>query len=738
MRLARTMRFSATRAMASVLLAVALGKADSAHAAGVSIDDMEGADASSAWSFSSGAEFPGATGSLLLSENGGNRHLTLHYDFTQGGVYVAATRQLAEPTAAALVRLRVKLPGRATLALRVRDATGQWLQFPVARAVAPIDASEWQRVVIALQAPNSYWDGAEDGQVHQPLTALSLAVDAEARGEVWVDDVEGLDALQLALDPAFVPVVPPAAGVQDLREGFGVAVHDLSNNHALDAAQRLGMRWVRTDLFWHWVETMPGQYNFAPFDSLLARLDERGMRALFILDYGNDLYGGGPPTTAEAQAAFVAFATAAVERYAPRHAAFEVWNEPDTDYFWPPASDAAAFVRLFNATATEVRKGASAVTLVTGGLSWFDFDYLAAMLDAGVSQHADAIGVHPYRGTSVPETLAGHVAYAHDALANHGQLPIWDTEWGYSATQFDNGDWEQARLRQAVFAVRRMLTSRLVGLPLAVWYDLQDDGTDTTNAEHNFGLLTADGVEKPAFQALLTLNEALEGRSLAGVVDVAQPLLSGVKLTGPADTTLVLWATRAQAPVSVSVPEPTQASDVLGRPLAKATLYTLEEKSGPVYLTYSIAGPVDAEPANRDAGNNPDAADEGSPPDPSGATDATGGELTPGGDGTETGSPMTRDVHSSPDNPLMRDAGQSHDSDLDASARQFGDSGERADAGADGSLPRSPSPGPGRCACRVGATSDGAATVLLAGAAVAWAFTRRRRHRVHFGSGYAP
>ena len=38
-------------------------------------------------------------------------------------------------------------------------------------------------------------------------------------------------------------------------------------------------------------------------------------------------------------------------------------------------------------------------------------------------------------------------------------------------------------------AVRELISTRVVGFPLAIWYDLRDDGIDPTSSEHNFGLL---------------------------------------------------------------------------------------------------------------------------------------------------------------------------------------------------------------------------------------------------------
>jgi hypothetical protein len=48
------------------------------------------------------------------------------------------------------------------------------------------------------------------------------------------------------------------------------------------------------------------------------------------------------------------------------------------------------------------------------------------------------------------------------------------------------------------------------------WYDFQNDGQDTANKEHNFGLLRFDGSPKPGYFAYLNLTTQLEGAVFVG------------------------------------------------------------------------------------------------------------------------------------------------------------------------------------------------------------------------------
>ena len=97
-----------------------------------------------------------------------------------------------------------------------------------------------------------------------------------------------------------------------------------------------GFRWVRMDLKWDATERERGRYNFSAYDRLMNAIEPFGMRALFILDYGNPLYGEGAPRTEAARNAFAKWAVAAAQHFANRGVIWEVYNEPNNPMFWQP------------------------------------------------------------------------------------------------------------------------------------------------------------------------------------------------------------------------------------------------------------------------------------------------------------------------------------------------------------------------------------------------------------------
>jgi polysaccharide biosynthesis protein PslG len=331
---------------------------------------------------------------------------------------------------------------------------------------------------------------------------------------------------------------------------IGVNVHRFRGNAALDLAREAGFRFVRADLLWERVER-GGAYRFQTYDALMNALEARGMGALLILDYGHPDHGGKVPRTAADIAAFGRFAEAAAARFKGRDVRYEIWNEPDIVQFWPPKPNAQEYSALLREAVSAIHRADPAAKVVSGGVSRLDLKFLRKAIDPGLAAGLSAIGVHPYPKAD-PEKMGPELEKLREwARQSFGErLEIWDTEWGYSSTNstgnaLGNGHSDEARLRQARFAVREMLTVWNVGFPLAVWYDMQDDGADAENPEQNYGLLDANGAPKPAMLAVRTVMTAVKGRQYAGMIRRAPSGMHAMRFDGPADVLFIVWNDKA-------------------------------------------------------------------------------------------------------------------------------------------------------------------------------------------------
>lgn len=580
-------------------VALALAAAPNLASADTLIDNFERPTAPAPWRFGNGPEFPGATGSLTAGAGYAGIGAHLAYDLSQGGHYVSASLTLPAPLTTAAIGFWVKSPINITIALRVTDSSGQTLQYNLRRPLAGAGVDSWYHQTIPLNAPNGWWGGLNDGSVHFPITALSiLAADPPMPGAVGAidfDEVTAVTSTVFDLDPARLPLIPAAPGAGDVLSRLGVNIHFTSDNRALDAARAAGLTWARMDLTWSAVEKTRNSYNWTAYDSLLNALEARGMKALLILDYGNALYTGAynlPPTNSAAIEAFGNFAEAAARHFAGHGVIFEVWNEPNLSGFWPPAPSAAQYTAVAQEAIRRVHQGDPTARVITGGLSGFDFTFADAFLGLGGGIAADAIGVHPY-GCNPPELLSDRLLVFRDIVGRHlsNAPPVWDTEWGFSSTAFGDGHSAAARQRQAVMVARELLCASAVGFPLAIYYDIRDDGTNPSDPENNFGLLANDYSDKPAMQAVKTLASVVGGRRFAGFIPGPVSSVPVLRFDGRTNLVVALWPSTASADFTVTVPTNTTATDFLGNPLAllnwtNRLAWTAYETNGPVYFYF--------------------------------------------------------------------------------------------------------------------------------------------------------
>ncbi len=419
-----------------------------------------------------------------------------------------------------------------------------------------------------------------------------------------------VEDFEVALDP-FGRDLLPEFYTGPVSSLIGVNIHFVQPQDALlDLAKEAGFGFVRMDLFWDRVEKSAGHYDFSGYDLLLNALDARGMGALFILDYANPLYYDGPgvfnphwgPQTASTRSAYAKFAAAAAQHYSGRPVSLEVWNEPNADKFWAPSANPVDYRLLADATLKAVKGKTADVPVVVGATSGCDASFLDQAFALQSLNAVDAVSIHPYR-TSSPETFLQDRLLVEEVLRRRtlrDDIPLYSGEWGYSSTWF-GGRTASAWKTQAVQAVRMILSNILSGVPKTVWYDLQDDGSNPLDAEHNFGLLT-DGTPspKPAYNAIKTLSGFLPGRDAdppvnswrVSAVDTGGGNVYGLVFQNDRGRLGVIWTDHKRGSVNVRIPAACGPNffDMFGQPLtslrAKGGFYflSLEGEKGPVYI----------------------------------------------------------------------------------------------------------------------------------------------------------
>jgi hypothetical protein len=589
------------------------------------IDDFEGPAPLQHWRFESNPGAPPSSGRLAIGLGHREHGAVLEYQLPcerdiACSAYAAALWRPASPLPKRgdpAISLWIRFPPEVAVSLVVEDTSHRTLRFPIRASIEHPKAGDWQYVVIPLSSkhaadPAQYAAGSIKRRVVEIGILVQAREGATVQGSVSFDDVGLRESTETFHADAMSETEPPLPESLQLAPRLGVGIHLLRDDSSLDLARDAGFKFVRMDMLWANVERS-GRYRFFAYDALLRALDARGMSVLWILDYGHPDHGGSTPRTPQDIAAFGRFAEAAAAHFKGRNVRYEIWNEPNTDRFWTPAPNSSEYAALLREAVAGIRRADPEAKVSSGGVSRIDQQFLTRAVDPGLASGLTALGIHPYPRAG-PETIAPEIESLRDwaARALGHRIEIWDTEWGYSSADEpeeapSNGHSEAGRRRQAGLAVREILTVWLLGLPLAAWYDLRDDGPDPANPEHNYGLLDASGNEKPAMKAIRTLMGVVSNRKYAGVVRETPAGIHAMRLDGPTDTVLIVWTNQpdGRRAIEYTKQDLISATDLTGEAIQSKNRRSgqarieIDAASGPIYLRWSTGsrGQLHTKPA---------------------------------------------------------------------------------------------------------------------------------------------
>lgn len=317
----------------------------------------------------------------------------------------------------------------------------------------------------------------------------------------------------------------------------GVNIHFVTGHEKdLDLIAAAGFKFIRMDFGWQGIERVKGTYNWAAFDELTANLEKRGLGAIYIFDYSNSLYEESTvakdPVTGKEQksiaspqheesiAAFARWAAAAAVHYKGKNIIWEIWNEPNIS-FWKPKPDVTQYTALALATCKAVKAVVPGATIIGPASSETPWPFLETFISSGVLEYLDAVSIHPYRNYSKsPETAATDYKKLRELIVRYApegkkQMSIISSEWGYSTALKAN-----SLEAQAANIVRMQLSNLMCGVPISIWYDWKNDGTDPNDWEQNFGTVTNDLEPKPSYNAVKLMNTQLKGYAFVQRIDL--------------------------------------------------------------------------------------------------------------------------------------------------------------------------------------------------------------------------
>jgi hypothetical protein len=394
-----------------------------------------------------------------------------------------------------------------------------------------------------------------------------------------------LGVLLLHLPAAYAdPVIPTSP----IPAGVGVNIHF---THAKPGELKLladcGITWIRMDFFWAAIEKTPGVYDFANYDFLLHDLDADHIHPLFILDYGNPIYEKVSPSTDAARSAFAKFAAASVTHFADRGVVWEMWNEPNGS-FWKPKANVDDYAKLALVTGKAIHDAQPNAVYIGPGTSGVDLKFCDGCFKAGCLTDWSAVSVHPYR-QGAPESAVNDYKKLSDMIAKNAPvgkaIPILSGEWGWST------GWKKMTPElQADYLARQWLINQWQHVPISIYYDWHDDGTNPKDPEHHFGIVDNAYQPKPAYWAAKTFTTQLNGFTFDRRITTENAERYILLFTRGNDARLAVWTT-AKEPATLKVPAPdgeVRGFSVIGEALPKMQAtdgaVSVSATSSPKYL----------------------------------------------------------------------------------------------------------------------------------------------------------
>jgi xylan 1,4-beta-xylosidase len=356
------------------------------------------------------------------------------------------------------------------------------------------------------------------------------------------------------------------------------------------AVDELGFRYLRFHAIFHDVLGTVKKdgdrftYDFSGIDRLYDAMLARGIKPFVELGFtpeamatskANIFYWKGNTSHPQPQpwAALVdAFVRHLIQRYGAeevRSWPFEVWNEPNLEGFWEKA-DQKAYFDLYVATARVIKAIDPALRVggpSTAGAAWVP-EFLAHAKANGAA--VDFITTHSYgvdegfldeygksdrKLSPNPDSIIGDVRRNRqeiEASAFPG-LPLYITEW---STSYNPRDKVHDSYISASWILTKLRATRGYAQAMSYWTysDLFEEPGPPDRAFHGgFGLMTRDGVRKPAWFAYKYLN-ALRGKEIPSADAAVLAAIDGRK------TQVLVWDWQHRE-------QPTSNSVFFGKPV---------------------------------------------------------------------------------------------------------------------------------------------------------------------------
>lgn len=316
--------------------------------------------------------------------------------------------------------------------------------------------------------------------------------------------------------------------------------HPLSVEQRLDHLSTIGAKWALLVPDWNRIEREKGKYDWNTpahrLDDVINGLVRRKIAPVIQVYGGNRLYMQTKPDAnnrplaeaakllddPEVRAAWHRFVEAMVRRYQAQVKFWEIWNEPNGEWFWAKPTSVQDYGRMVKDVASLIKCAQPQAVILAGATANVPLDYLEKFLASDGAKSFHRWSVHPYG--ELPEAAEPRILGARELLRQHGKSPaVWQSECGFPSSADTGGwgfggPWDEAK--HAKWLLRRLLTDARLEMPVSIYFVLHDypatleAGPDKGKMGINRKGLYRHGSweRKPAADAFAHLSSLLDNR----------------------------------------------------------------------------------------------------------------------------------------------------------------------------------------------------------------------------------
>lgn len=286
----------------------------------------------------------------------------------------------------------------------------------------------------------------------------------------------------------------------------------------LNALDNTGSKWVRFSINWSTIQDADGKFHWTYTDKVIDGIHKKGINIILCLNGGHKKFTKDTSVRGnDEMKAWLNFTDSVSRRYNKQVKYYEIWNEPNTIWFWLPGPVAAEYHELVKQSSILLRRNVPEVKIIGGSLARLDLLFADTLVQLGINKYIDIFSIHPYgefpeaifKPVRVPvKTPLQYIETDHSILSlkelfKGTTVKIWQDECGYASSANSlgwtgNGPWGDTI--QAKWLLRRMLTDMIAGSDISGYFSLYEFRDGTPDKYNSKGLLKLESfTRKPAY-----------------------------------------------------------------------------------------------------------------------------------------------------------------------------------------------------------------------------------------------